>query len=52
MRTVLGLEPRWTTREAFADFVLGRRLHGPFSPEVLDRFETALRGLASLAKAS
>src|SRR3954463_9749868 len=26
---VLGLEPRYTTREAFADFVRARRLHGP-----------------------
>jgi UDP-glucose 4-epimerase len=52
MRTVLGLEPRWTTREAFADFVQGRRLHGPFSPDVIDRFEAALRGLVSVAKVS
>src|SRR3954463_16353737 len=32
VRGVLGLEPRYTTHEAFSDFVRGRRLHGPLSP--------------------
>jgi UDP-glucose 4-epimerase len=36
MRRVLGFEPRYTTREAFADFVRGRRLHGPLSPDVVE----------------
>jgi UDP-glucose 4-epimerase len=38
MRRVLGLEPRYTTEEAFADFVRGRRLHGALSA---DRVEAA-----------
>jgi UDP-glucose 4-epimerase len=38
MRRVLGLEPRYTTEEAFADFIRGRRLHGLLSP---DRVEAA-----------
>ncbi|MGZ4649341.1 MAG: NAD-dependent epimerase/dehydratase family protein, partial [Kineosporiaceae bacterium] len=38
MRRVLGLEPRYTTRGAFAEFVRGRRLHGLLSP---DRVEAA-----------
>jgi UDP-glucose 4-epimerase len=46
MRTVLGLEPRFTTREAFADFVRARRLRGPFSPDVVRGAERALLRLA------
>jgi len=47
MRSVLGLEPRWTTREAFEDFVRGRGLHGPLSPEVVEGVERqVLTGLA------
>ncbi|MFP5347970.1 MAG: NAD-dependent epimerase/dehydratase family protein [Actinomycetes bacterium] len=45
MRRVLGLEPRYTTREAFADYVAGRPLRGPLSPEVFDRVE---RGASQL----
>jgi UDP-glucose 4-epimerase len=40
MRRVLGLEPTYTTREAFADFVRGRQLRGPLSRDTLERFET------------
>ena len=39
MRRDLGLEPRYTTREAFCDFVRGRRLRGPLSPDVVSAAE-------------
>ncbi len=42
MRTVLGFEPRWTTRDAFADFVRGRRLHGLLDAARVERAETYL----------
>ncbi|MFN0282088.1 MAG: NAD-dependent epimerase/dehydratase family protein [Kineosporiaceae bacterium] len=48
MRRVLGLEPRYSTRAAFADFVRGRRLTGPLSP---DRVETVEAGLLGLLRA-
>ncbi len=44
MRTSLGLEPRYTTREAFEDFVRGRNLHGPLSADVVGRVEDGLLG--------
>jgi UDP-glucose 4-epimerase len=47
MRTVLKFEPRWTTREAFADFVRGRHLHGPLSPDVVESVEHRLLRLVS-----
>jgi UDP-glucose 4-epimerase len=46
MRTVLGFTPRYTTREAFADFVRGRGLHGPLSPDVVERAEHGLLDVA------
>jgi UDP-glucose 4-epimerase len=42
MRKVLGLEPKYTTREAFTDFVRARRLHGPLSPDVVRGAEEAV----------
>jgi UDP-glucose 4-epimerase len=39
MRKVLGLNPRYSTREAFLDFVHSRQLHGPLSPDVLSGVE-------------
>jgi len=51
MRSVLGLEPRYTTREAFLEFVYSRGLHGPFSPEVVGRVEGALLAITSAARA-
>jgi UDP-glucose 4-epimerase len=46
MRSVLGFEPRWTTRTAFADFVRGRRLHGLLSVDRVESLERrALRGV-------
>ena len=42
MRRVLGLEPRYTTREAFADFVRGRTLRGLLSPDRVEAAESAL----------
>jgi UDP-glucose 4-epimerase len=47
MRRVLGLEPRYTTRAAFEDFVRGRRLSGALSPEVVEDAERRLLGLVS-----
>jgi UDP-glucose 4-epimerase len=56
MRRDLGLEPRYTTREAFLDFVHGRRLHGPLSPDVVDsaqeRVLGAVRALVPSGEAS
>lgn len=48
MREVLGFEPRYTTREAFADFVRGRRLSGPLSADVVEAVER--RALAGLGR--
>jgi UDP-glucose 4-epimerase len=42
MRLELGLEPRYTTREALEDFVRGRRLHGLLSPSVVLAGEQAV----------
>ena len=42
MRSVLGLEPVFGTREAFADFVERRGLHGPLSPDVVRGVERRL----------
>ncbi len=47
MRTRLGFEPRFTTREAFADFVSGRRLAGVFSPPAIAAAEQRLAALLS-----
>ena len=49
MRTVLGLEPKFTSREAFADFVRGRRLHGMLSADRVEAWERrALDGVHSV----
>ncbi len=42
MHRVLGLEPRYTTKEAFADFVRGRRLSGPLAPDRVEAAEALL----------
>jgi UDP-glucose 4-epimerase len=47
MRNLLGLEPRFTTREAFLDFVRGRRLEGPLSPEAVHGVQAALTSLVA-----
>jgi UDP-glucose 4-epimerase len=47
MRKLLGLEPRFTTREAFLDFVRGRRLEGPLSPETVYGVQAALTSLVA-----
>src|SRR3954471_6919188 len=46
MRRVLGLEPRYTTREAFQDFVRGRRLAAPLPADRIDALDNARRGAA------
>jgi len=55
MRTKLGLEPRFTTREAFEDFVRGQEVHGPLSGQQVERVEHAVlrtfgRGLGRSAQ--
>jgi UDP-glucose 4-epimerase len=45
MRSELGLEPRWTTREALEDFVRGRGLHGPLSEPVVSAGEHAVEAV-------
>jgi UDP-glucose 4-epimerase len=45
MRTVLGLAPKFSTREAFLDFVKSRRLTGPFSPDRIRGIEQRVSGL-------
>jgi UDP-glucose 4-epimerase len=47
MRRVLGLEPQHTTREAFADYVHGRRLSGPLSSDRVETAESLLLEAAS-----
>jgi UDP-glucose 4-epimerase len=42
MRRLLGLEPRYTTRAAFEDFVRGRRLDGPLSADRVQAAEQAV----------
>src|SRR5947199_7380805 len=44
MRRVLGLEPRYSTRRAFEDFVRGRRLDGPLSADRVQAVEQAVLG--------
>jgi UDP-glucose 4-epimerase len=43
MRSVLGLRPRYTTREAFGDFVRGRRLSGLLSADLVEGVEQRAR---------
>lgn len=42
MRRLLEFEPRYSTQQAFADFVRGRGLHGPFSADSVGRAEQSL----------
>ena len=42
MRQVLGLQPKFTTREAFDDFVTARGLRGLLSADVLDQAQRRL----------
>lgn len=39
MRDVLGFEPRYSTREAFDDFVARQGLHGPLSADTVEAVE-------------
>jgi UDP-glucose 4-epimerase len=45
MRRELEFEPRFTTREAFLDFVRGRRLQGPLNPDTVHGARDALAAL-------
>ncbi|HEX5511502.1 MAG TPA: NAD-dependent epimerase/dehydratase family protein [Actinomycetales bacterium] len=49
MRSELGLEPKYTTREAFADYVDGRGLGSPVPPAVAEQAEQAVLRLAQRA---
>jgi UDP-glucose 4-epimerase len=50
MRDVLGFTPRYSTREAFDDFVARQGLHGPLSADVVGALETkAVEVLDSVA---
>ena len=55
MREVLGFAPAYTTQQAFMDFVSGRDLHGPLSPDAVGRLEqralSALPGVRGLSRA-
>ena len=39
MKEVLGFTPRYSTREAFDDFVARQGLHGPLSADVVGAVE-------------
>jgi len=43
MRTRLGFEPRYTTREAFTDFARSRGLSGPLNVDVVGLAERLIR---------
>jgi hypothetical protein len=45
MRSVLGLSPKFSTREAFLDLVRTRRLTGPLSPQVIHGVEQRVASL-------
>ncbi len=49
MTEVLGFRPRYTTREAFDDFVSGQDLHGPLSPDVVGAAEAKAAELIGAA---
>ena len=42
MRTVLGFEPRWTTMQAFDDFIRGAALRPVIKPDWIDAAEAGL----------
>ncbi len=46
MRTVLGFEPKWTTRGAFDDFLRGRSINPVVDANVVRGLESRLVGLA------
>ena len=46
MRTELGFEPKWTTREAFDDFVSGRGLSPIIDPQWVSSVENRAIALA------
>ena len=45
MRTELGFEPRWTTVQAFDDFIGGAALRPVVDPAWIDAAENKLLGL-------
>ncbi|SDD42934.1 NAD-dependent epimerase/dehydratase family protein [Actinokineospora iranica] len=45
LRTVLGFTPRWTTRQAFDDYVHGNALRPVISPELLEGLEHRVLGI-------
>jgi UDP-glucose 4-epimerase len=51
MRDVLGFTPRYSTREAFDDFVSRQKLHGPLSADVVGAVEGKVVDVLSSAAA-
>ena len=49
MRDVLGFTPRYSTREAFDDFVTRQGLHGPLSPDTVQAVERSMRDVVTRA---
>jgi len=49
MHSVLGFTPRYTSREAFEDFITYRHLQGPLSRDAVKATEAMLRGWAAPA---
>ena len=47
MREVLGFQPRYSTREAFDDFVERQHLRGPLSPDTVTAVERAVAGVVA-----
>ena len=52
MRDVLGFCPRYSTVEAFDDFVQGQGLRGPLSPQTVESVEHRLADLVTRGRAS
>jgi UDP-glucose 4-epimerase len=51
MRTVLGLRPRYTSREAFVDFLQHQHATGPLTAERVEAVEQLLLGVAGRLRA-
>jgi UDP-glucose 4-epimerase len=47
MKEVFGFTPRYSTREAFDDFVTRQGLSGPLSPDTVQSVEDGVRGVVA-----
>ena len=50
LKTVFGYTPKWTTRQAFDDYVRGRRLRPVLDPEWLSAIERGVQDAVSLVR--